>query len=322
MAGYREIDIIETMVSNQGEVEESMPIKTILAAASGGTASDGALEAACRLARRFEAHLEGLHIRADATQLIMAAGDGFGMPIAGEFIDKFNRDVAAAASKTKAAFEAALQRHGIAQAAQPPKLGDPGKPPKSGASATWREETGYAPGLLSRRARFFDLVVLGRSDRVVDEPHSDAVEQTLLRSGRPVFLAPAKPPASFGESVALGWNGSAESVRALAASLPLLATSRTVTIISIGDVKDRGVDSGASGVVEYLAWQGVSARLRQAAPMTGVGPGQQLLSAAREENADLLVMGGYGRGPWREMFFGGATRELVSASLLPLLLVH
>jgi nucleotide-binding universal stress UspA family protein len=36
----------------------------------------------------------------------------------------------------------------------------------------------------------------------------------------------------------------------------------------------------------------------------------------------LLVMGGYGRGPWREMFFGGATRELLAASLLPLLLVH
>jgi nucleotide-binding universal stress UspA family protein len=322
MAKYREIDIIETMVSNQGEVEESMPIKTVLAACSGGTASEGAIEAACRFARRFDAHLEGLHVRADATQLIMAAGDGFGMPIAGEFIDKFNRDVASAASKTKAAFEAALKRNGIAPAAQPPKSGGPDKPAKTGATASWREETGYAPGLLSRRARFFDLVVLGRSDRVVDEPHSDAVEQTLLRSGRPVFLAPAKPPASLGESVALGWNGSAESVRALAASLPILATARAVTIISIGDVKDRGADSGASEVVEYLAWQGVSAQLRQIAAVTGAGPGQQLLSAAREENADLLVMGGYGRGPWREMFFGGATRELVAASLLPLLLVH
>src|SRR3984885_13995429 len=73
-----------------------MTIRTILAAASGGTASDGAIEAACRLARRFEAHVEGLHIRADAAQLVMAAGDGFGMPIAGQFIDKFNADVTAA----------------------------------------------------------------------------------------------------------------------------------------------------------------------------------------------------------------------------------
>jgi len=286
-----------------------MSIRAILTAASGGTASDGAIEAACTFASRFEAHVEGLHVRADATQLIMAAGDGFGMPIAGEFIDKFNEDVTSAAKKTKAAFEATIKRHGIPLAAQPPK---------SGASAAWREETGYAPSVLTRRARFFDLVVLGRSDRVVDEPHSDAVEQTLLGSGRPVFLAPAKPPASIGESVALGWNGSVEAVRALAAALPLLTTARAVIIISIGGASG----SDAAGVLEYLGWQGVSARHRQVATVAGAGAGQQLLSTAREENADLLVMGGYGRGPWREMFFGGATRELVAASLLPLLLVH
>ena len=288
-----------------------MSIKSILAAASGGSASNGAIEAACRLATRFEAHVEGLHVRADATQLIMAAGDGFGMPIAGEFIDKFNEDVEAAAKKTKAAFEATVKRHAIPMAA---------KPPKAGASAAWREETGYAPTVLTRRARFFDLVVLGRSDRVVDEPHSDAVEQTLIGSGRPVFLAPAKPPASIGESVALGWNGSAEAVRALAAALPLLTKARAVVIISISIGSASGLD--VDGVVEYLGWQGVSARHRQVMPVAGAGAGQQLLSTAREENADLLVMGGYGRGPWREMFFGGATRELVAASLLPLLLVH
>ncbi len=286
-----------------------MTIKTILAAASGGSASDGAIEAACRLARRFEAHVEGLHIRADAAQLIMAAGDGFGMPIAGEFIDKFNEDVTSAAKKTKAAFEAALKRHSIPLAA---------KPPKSGTSAAWREETGYAPSVLTRRARFFDLVVLGRSDRVADEPHSDAVERTLLGSGRPVFLAPAKPPATIGENIALGWNGSAEAVRAMAAALPLLTTARAVTVIGIGDASG----SDAAGAVEYLGWQGVPAKHCQAATVAGAGAGQQLLSAAREANADLLVMGGYGRGPWREMFFGGATRELVAASLLPLLLVH
>ncbi|MGA3306759.1 MAG: hypothetical protein ABSC26_12255, partial [Stellaceae bacterium] len=220
-----------------------MTIRTILAAASGGGASDGAIDAACRLARRFKAHVEGLHVRADAAQLIMAAGDGFGMPIAGQFIDKFNADVTAAARKTKTAFEAALQRHGIVPAAAPPK---------SGASGAWREETGYAPTALARRARFFDLAVLGRSDRVADEPHSDAIEQTLLVSGRPVLLAPAKPAKTLGENVALGWNGSPEAVRALAAALPLLAASRAVTIISVGDAKT----SDAAEAVAYLGWHG------------------------------------------------------------------
>ena len=54
----------------------------------------------------------------------------------------------------------------------------------------------------------------------------------------------------------------------------------------------------------------------------GTVPGQQLLSAAREEDADLLVMGAYGQVAWREFLFGGATREVVGVSLLPLLLAH
>jgi nucleotide-binding universal stress UspA family protein len=36
----------------------------------------------------------------------------------------------------------------------------------------------------------------------------------------------------------------------------------------------------------------------------------------------LLVMGGYGHAPWREVLFGGATREVIGTSLLPVLLSH
>jgi nucleotide-binding universal stress UspA family protein len=34
------------------------------------------------------------------------------------------------------------------------------------------------------------------------------------------------------------------------------------------------------------------------------------------------VMGAYGHAPWREMLFGGATHDIVEASLMPLLLAH
>jgi len=285
-----------------------MAIKTILAAASGGAASDGAVEFACRLAKRFGAHLEGFHARTDPREVLAMAGDGFGMPLAGDWIDRITTDAADLASKTKGAFDAAMTRHGL------PVATTPGQ---GSASAAWREETGYGPVLVSRRARFFDLVILGRSDRVVDRPHSETVEETLLRSGRPVVLAPAQTPSAIGESIAVGWNGSSEAVRALATSLPLLAAARAVSIITIGDQGDT-----AKSVIEYLAWQGVVARHRNIHALAGAGPGEQLLAAAREEGADLLVMGGYGHKPWRELLFGGATREIVGVSLLPLLLSH
>lgn len=291
-----------------------MTIKTILAAASGGSASDGTIELACRLARRFGAHLEGFHARPDPRDLFTYSGDGFGMSMSGEFVDRFIKDAEAIATKTKSAFTSAASRHQIAMSAAP----SPGLPEKIGATAAWRDETGYGPTLIARRARFFDLTVLGRSERVVDQPHTDVVEQTLVASGRPVLLAPAKPPTEVGESIAFGWNGSAEATRALVAALPLLTSARAVSIITVGEKHQES----AAAVIEYLAWHGATAKHRHVPAVTGVGPGQQLLSTARDESADLLVMGGYGHMPWREFLFGGATREVVGTSLLPLLISH
>jgi nucleotide-binding universal stress UspA family protein len=302
-------DTIDAGLESRAVRRDAMAFKTILAAASGGTASDGAVELACRLARRFESYLEGFHVRIDPLAIAAMASDGFGAPLVGEWIEQIEIEAADRAKRTKAAFSGAVARHGLS-------LSDASPP--SPASVVWREDTGYAPLLVSRRARFFDLVVLGRSDRVVDRPHSDAVEETLLCSGRPVLLAPAKAPAAFGETIVVGWNGSAEGVRALAASLPLLGAARAVSIVTVGDREQEA----ATDVLEYLSRQGIIAAHYKVRPVAGAGPGQQLLAAAREQGADLLVMGGYGHSPWREILFGGATREIVGVSLLPLLLSH
>jgi nucleotide-binding universal stress UspA family protein len=304
-------DIIEADASGK---ESAMTFKTILAAASGGSASDGAIELACRFARRFGAHLEAFHAKPDPRDLFAYSTDAFGNSMSGDFVDRFVKDSDGIAAKTKASFEATIAKHQIGISAAPSL----GLPQKIAASASWREEVGYAATLVSRRARFFDLVVLGRSDRVVDQPHTDVVEQTLINSGRPVLVAPAQPPADIGESIALGWNGSAAATRALTASLPFLASAQSVSIITIGD-RHQG---SAAALVEYLGWYSVAAKHRHIPTVDGAGVGHQLLSATREEGANLLVMGGYGHMPWREFLFGGATREIVGAGLMPVLLTH
>ncbi|HUC16273.1 MAG TPA: universal stress protein [Acetobacteraceae bacterium] len=287
-----------------------MAIKTILVGLSGGTASKGALEFACRLAGQFGAHLEALHVGLDVEELMLSAGaSGFAMPVDGRWIDEITANAAATAEKVKATFTEAAGRYGLS-------VSDAPEPGKSGA--IWRAETGDAPVIVARRARFFDLVVLGRSDRVIDKPHSDAIEQTLLQSGRPVLIAPAEPPAVLGEIIAIGWNGSEQAVRAAASALPLLQKARQAFIIAIGE--DEG--DSAESIRFYLRMHGVEATVRNMLKMPAVGSGGQLLSAAREQGADLLVMGAYGHAPWREALFGGATREVVGMSLLPLLITH
>jgi nucleotide-binding universal stress UspA family protein len=278
----------------------TMALKTILVAASGGTASDGAVELACRLARRFAARLEGLHVKTDPAQIIMLAADGFSMPSTGEWIDRLIDDTGTLAKKTEAAFAQATQRHALTPA------------------ATWREEVGYAPVAVARRARFFDLCVLGRSERVIDRPHSDTIEETLIHSGRPVLIAPDKPPATIGERIAFGWNGSAEAVHALTDALPLMAAAKAVSVLAVSSEPE---DSPLA-LLDYLASHGVTATHRLIEPVKGVGHGEQLLSEARSEGADLLVMGGFGHRPWHELLFGGATRQVTGASLLPVLIAH
>jgi nucleotide-binding universal stress UspA family protein len=291
-----------------------MTFKTILAAASGGSASDGTIELACRFARRFGAHLEAFHAKPDPRDLFAYSTDGFGNSMSGDFVDRFVKDSDSIAAKTKAAFEAAIAKHQISVSAAPAVS----SPEKIAASASWREEVGYAATLVARRARFFDLVVLGRSDRVVDQPHTDVVEQTLINSGRPVLVAPAQSAADIGENIAIGWNGSAAATRALTASLPFLASAHSVSILTIGD-RHQG---SAAALVEYLGWYNVAAQHRHVPTVDGAGVGQQLLSAARDDSANLLVMGGYGHVPWREFLFGGATRDVVGTSLMPVLLTH
>lgn len=86
-----------------------MPLRTIVVAASGGTANEGAVEIALRLAKRFSAHLEAFHVRVDPRDIVMMASDGFGMPVSGEWIDQLIADAKTLADKTKAAFVAAAE---------------------------------------------------------------------------------------------------------------------------------------------------------------------------------------------------------------------
>jgi nucleotide-binding universal stress UspA family protein len=291
-----------------------MSIRTILAAAGTSAACEGTIDLACRLASRFGSHVEGFHVLVDPRAVFAAAGEGFGMPIAGSLIDSILEEAKAGAAKAKALFETvaaryALPHRGVAQLAEPRELGP---------SVAWREETGHAPDLVAQRARFFDLAVLGRSDRVVREPHSTTIEETLMQGGRPVLLAPVGAPGSVGYVVAIAWNGSPQAVRALAASLPFLSFATTVTVLTVGDADE----AGSLWVLDYLAWHKVKAEHRAVAAQRGRSVGQQLLDTAREVGADLLVMGAYGHAAWREFVFGGATREIVGLETMPLLLMH
>lgn len=291
-----------------------MQMRTILAAISGGSASFGALDLACRLALRFGSHVEAFHVQVYPQDVAAAAADPFGAAAAGLFIDEVMRSSVRDLARSRCLFDDGVRRHGLAVCRNSPPLGSD-RWVLEHPSASWREEIGYSARAIANRARFFDLLVLGRSGRVIDQPHGDAIEQALLTSGRPVLIAPAEPPKVLGETIAIAWNDSPECAKALAAAMPLLVQARKVHVLSIGP-------TGAADLARHLSWYNIRASVDPVDAVKGVGAGELVLAAARDHQADLLVMGGYGHAPWREFLFGGATREVVGTSLLPLLLAH
>jgi nucleotide-binding universal stress UspA family protein len=295
-----------------------MAIRTILVPLSGGAASAGTIETACRLAQRFGAHLEALHVRADPREALPLLGTDLSASVTSELIDAALRESDKNAATAKAAFDAAIARHALPLRIRPRGAGQAaaGEP-----SAEWHEETGPASSIVARRTRLNDLVILGQSGRVVDQPGTDVPEETIIGGGRPVLLAPVRPVAPVGEVVAIAWNASPQAARAVAAALPFLRRSREVHILIAG--KGGGEeDSADAELATYLAWHGITGMTDRVRPIDGVGIGELLLTAARDHGADLLVMGGYGRAPWREMIFGGATRQIIGTSRLPILLSH
>lgn len=281
----------------------------------GGQAGDGAaLGAAFVVAKAFDAHVEGLFVHIDPRDAVPLLGEGMSATLAGEIMQAAERESAAACRLANAAFDRARA------AADAPVVDRP--PGPGGVSAAWLEETGQAEDLVRMRARLSDLVVMSRQEANGSAPLLAILESVLLGSARPLLLAPPppwSPPASIGRVVALAWNGGTEAARAVSAAMPFLHAAEAVHILT-AETPATPAEAGER-LAEYLAWQGIAARVARIRPAGGpVGAG--LLAKAAELEADLLVMGGYGHSRLREMILGGVTHYVLDHAGLPVLMAH
>ena len=83
---------------------------------------------------------------------------------------------------------------------------------------------------------------------------------------------------------------------------------------------DHGDMPGAD-IALYLARHGLKVEVVRDEAV-GIDIGAELLSRAADFQADLLVMGAWGHSRMRELVLGGATRSLLGAMTLPVLMSH
>ncbi len=193
----------------------------------------------------------------------------------------------------------------------------------------WSAENGVAQIAdigrhVARRARFSDLVILPRpygKDR--DAEAEPIVEAAMFEGHAPVLLVPddSKPLASPG-TVMIGWNESIEAMRAIRCALPFLKQAELTRIVVI-DPPRHGPDRSDPGglLSQMLARHGVRCEIDVLSKtMTRVS--DILNRHAADTEADMIVMGAYGHSRFREAILGGATRNMLEQSNVPVFLAH
>ena len=192
----------------------------------------------------------------------------------------------------------------------------------------WRAPAGPAIEAAVAHGRCADLVVVSQPDlATAGWPFvARMVAAVLLETGRPTLVVPyIGAPATVGGNILVAWDGGREASRALADAMPLLCRARRVTVVCLDPgATARGADAPArERLGAYLRRHGITARIDHDNLDGGdVAVGDWLLSRAADLGADLIVMGGYGQPRWREEVLGGATRALLAAMTVPVLMAH
>jgi nucleotide-binding universal stress UspA family protein len=171
-------------------------------------------------------------------------------------------------------------------------------------------------------AAYADLLVLGRPARAdaAGSAPPGLVEAAILDSGVPALVVPPKSGReTIGERVVIAWNGSPQAARALRAALPFLARARAVHVASWG-AHAPAAPCSRLDVAVWLARHGIEATVDLHPPTAHVG--DEIARVAHRLEADLVVMGCYGRARLRERLFGGATRTSLAALPVPILMAH
>jgi nucleotide-binding universal stress UspA family protein len=175
--------------------------------------------------------------------------------------------------------------------------------------------------VFGRLARIYDLAVVTQAEPESLGAEDLVVEGALFEAGRPVLVVPYVQAAPIAlDRVLLAWDGSRQAARACADALPFLMRADRVDVVMVVGERPKEGEMAGADIAQHLARHDIKVEVRRLSE--GGGIGETLLSYAASSGASLLVMGGYGHSRLREFVLGGATRGILDAMTLPVLLSH
>jgi len=261
-----------------------------------------AIESAVALAGSFGAQVSAIAFEMDIQSPVGLYVDPLGV---GGVLAADRKKSADNARNLLSTFESVATRHGIAH-----------------DHSLQRCKPLEIPGYVVGEARFCDIAVVALRD--TDPAERDIAEQLVFESGRPILIFPGdskREVATSFKNVAVAWDLSRPSTRAIADALPILQQARQVRVFTVID--DKPIDKSKSGVklARYLARHGVEVVLEEVAS-NGQPIGAVFEAHVNKHNIDLLVMGAYGHSRMREFILGGATNSILNRPPTWVLLSH
>jgi nucleotide-binding universal stress UspA family protein len=292
-------------------------IKDLLVPLFGTDDDSRVLRLAQLAAKPFAAHLDCVHVKPGPREMAMATStvEAAGM-ITQTLWDALEEESRALEGHARTAFESFWNRFAGPACEEPPAQA-------GRITASFRCMMGDRLDLIARTARTHELTVLGRDTETTVGLSTGQIGNVLMRSGRPLLLAPQRERDSLGTRIAIAWKDSAESARAITAAMPFILNAQKILILGVAEsAKDEATATeSVARLKRELEWHGIQPETQIVASEV-VQPTRSILNSAEAWNADLLVMGAYGHSRLEEFVFGGFTRDVLRNASLPVFLFH
>lgn len=187
------------------------------------------------------------------------------------------------------------------------------------------EAVSFLCGTITGLARTHDTFICTLPGHERDlELSGTILDHVLIEGGRSVI---GLPQGYAGEhpfrKVIIAWNGSRESVRAVAEAMPLLEQAQAVVVLLVDQMRRAGTDERpGEDIMSHLSRHGIKATLAHVAKRE-LKTSEAILAEAKLQGGDLLVIGAQAEGGLlRWLLKDSVSRDVVSKTPMPLFMSH
>ncbi|MEM8794982.1 MAG: universal stress protein [Pseudomonadota bacterium] len=277
-----------------------MSYKTIIVNLANAENAERMTEIAVSIARKFNAHLIGLH-----TLQSIEIYPSVSMYMPQNISKSFDEDQAAEGDKIRDIF---LNLTG-----------------KEDFVSEWRCVKASAPSagkVIIDHSRTADLIIMAQPDESLDRADQTTIQREVIEeSGRPVLIIPKAGRFNhIGDHILIGWSATKEAARAVHDAIPFAQKGAKASIfwVSKSNQTDNYLADTGHQMAICLDRHGVKAEVTHRVQLD-LPIGDEILNEAADTGADMIVSGAYGHSRVYDFMVGATTPHLMKHMTVPVL---